>query len=245
MTQEEKGQIKDMQSKLDRVEDKVDDVLTVLKGDEFNHSQGLVSEVKNIKSRVKSLETIKKKFIWLATGAGLAGGLALDKLVEFIKSVLKIITVILAILLFVGCGSARKKQVKAHLYFKDNPKELAELCESTFPLEKIYIKGHNIVLKDTVVKNDTIPVIVEKDCPDGTKVLAECPPCKEITTTTTITRVDTLEVESGNYKFLLQESDTSLKNAKANIKSMYYIIGSLIGFVVLILFLSYRNRKEQ
>ncbi|WP_293916513.1 MULTISPECIES: hypothetical protein [unclassified Sphingobacterium] len=105
MTQDEKHQMSKMQEKLDLVDDKLDDVLNVLKGDEFGNSDGLVSEVKDLKKRVRTLEDLRSKILWIATGAGLAGGIVLDKVISFFKALF--ISVII-ICLFNSCGMFRK-----------------------------------------------------------------------------------------------------------------------------------------
>lgn len=103
------------------------------------------------------------------------------------------------------------KKKKAHRYFNENKKDLAELCLDKFPIQEKIIKGDTVTIIDTLKIIDKVPVLV--DCPDGTK--KECPP-KETKyierirmVTDTIVRIDTRE------KYLL-ELEIQEKNDKIN-----------------------------
>lgn len=85
MNVEEKKRFENMEERLSEIDGKVDEILTALRGDNLGTSAGLVQEFKDIKTRVRKLETLKNKMIWTAIGAGIAGGLSLSKLVEWIQ----------------------------------------------------------------------------------------------------------------------------------------------------------------
>lgn len=77
--------VKQIELQTDKIEDKTNKIYTVLVGDEFNMDKGLVAEVKALRERVYKLEVLKNKVIWISIGAGVAGGLSLDKIIEWIQ----------------------------------------------------------------------------------------------------------------------------------------------------------------
>lgn len=95
MTSDEKKRFENMEERLSDIDNKVDEILTALKGDNLGTSDGLVQEFKAFKDRVKELEAynrklenMKLKLIWLAMGAGLAAGFTIDKIWGFIIKIL-------------------------------------------------------------------------------------------------------------------------------------------------------------
>lgn len=142
-----------------------------------------------------------------------------------------------------SCNTKLRQQVKAHNYFNKYPIELAALCGTKFPPEEKYIPGKPIVIPgDTVEVRDTVTITV--DCPDGTKVNADCPPNKTRTVRDTIKITDTLQVANTalitdlNYKIatlegqkvVLAETNSQLKK---NIKNKNWQLGGLITLIVL------------
>lgn len=112
---------------------------------------------------------------------------------------------LIILLLFTGCMSVEKaeKVMRAH------PKELAELCADCFPVkESEVIKGDTVVRVDSVVRIDSVKVEVVADCPDGTKVVVDCPPTKVIERVKYSHTTDTIKVrDSAQEKVLENERD--------------------------------------
>lgn len=124
------------------------------------------------------------------------------------------------------------KKKKAHRYFNENKKDLAELCLDKFPIQEKIIKGDTVTIIDTLKIIDKVPVFV--DCPDGTK--KECPP-KETkyiervrTVTDTIVRIDTRE------KYLLeleiQEKNDRINSLQKQRKALIYTSVSLLLLLI-------------
>lgn len=114
------------------------------------------------------------------------------------KTINRLIYICIALAL-TSCAGMKKK--KAHRYFNENKKDLAELCLDKFPIQEKIIKGDTVTIIDTLKIINKVPVFV--DCPDGTK--KECPP-KETKyierirmVTDTIVRIDTRK------EYLLEE----------------------------------------
>lgn len=97
-----------------------------------------------------------------------------------------------AVMFFGSCVSLKKQRDRAHNYFRDHPEELAELCADKFDPQTEYLPGDTIVKSDTTVVTDT--VVVEIDCPDGSKVKA--PPAKKIYIRDSVFVRDTIKVEN-------------------------------------------------
>lgn len=111
-----------------------------------------------------------------------------------------------------SCGTSKlKQQVKAHNYFNKYPNELAELCGTKFPPETKYLPGAPITIpgKPIIIPGDTVKITV--DCPDGSKVSADCPPVDTVQVTDTLKITDTIQVQntalitSLNYTIARQE----------------------------------------
>lgn len=88
MTVEEKQRFNKMEEHLEKFDDKLDKILTLLDGDAFGQHQGLVKEVKELKTRLRKLEDLKNRTVWIILGAGTAAGLTMDKLWELIKQLI-------------------------------------------------------------------------------------------------------------------------------------------------------------
>lgn len=74
-----------MEEKLDQLETKVDRILNALIGDTLQIDKGLIAELKETRDRVSKLEALKNKIIWVSIGAGIAAGISLNKLIEWIQ----------------------------------------------------------------------------------------------------------------------------------------------------------------
>lgn len=171
---------------------------------------------------------------------------------------MKYILIIVAVSLMISCNTQKKAQRKAHAYFSMNPDELAKLCGSRY-IERIkYIKGDTIITTETVT--DTVTDTVKIDCPDGSKVNRDCPPCKNKIVTKTI--IDTLEISSPElvaktidlsndlqlYKERLDKetlrADKSEKRAK---NRLFWAIGLAVAlalFIAYIIYLFIKNLKN-
>ena len=85
MTAIENSRLDKMEEKLDQALIKVDKVLSALTGDDLQIDKGLIAEHKDIRDRVTKLEGLKNMIIWISVGAGIAGGLSINKLIEWIQ----------------------------------------------------------------------------------------------------------------------------------------------------------------
>ncbi len=85
MTAIESNRLDKMEEKLDQAIGKVDKVLSALTGDDLQIDKGLIAEHKDIRDRVTKLEGLKNMIIWISVGAGIAGGLSINKLIEWIQ----------------------------------------------------------------------------------------------------------------------------------------------------------------
>lgn len=112
------------------------------------------------------------------------------------------------ILLLTGCMTQKKQQRIAHAYMSMHPDELAAICASEYPSETKYIKGETITKRDTT--RDSIPVIIEVDCPDGSKVKKKLPPKETITIDNS--RTDTLEVLPTSIKSQLKNQINQIRD---------------------------------
>lgn len=85
MTNFENTRLDELDEKLNKVEDKVDQVLTALVGSDLTLNKGLVRELHEMKGRILKLEMLKNKMIWMAMGAGIAGGFSIKTIIEWIQ----------------------------------------------------------------------------------------------------------------------------------------------------------------
>ncbi len=86
MTSIENKRLDKMEQQLDEVEEKVDRILNALVGDELQMDKGLIHALNDMRDRVSRLEALKNKIIWVSIGAGLAVGISLDKIIEWIQA---------------------------------------------------------------------------------------------------------------------------------------------------------------
>lgn len=140
--------------------------------------------------------------------------------------------IIFLIFIISSCAGAKKK--RAHRYFNENKKELAELCLERFPIKEKIVKGDTIRITDTLKVVDKIPVFV--DCPDGTK--KECPP-KEIKYIETTERVtDTIyTIDTRNEAILKHYIKELTENNKKLIKQRKGLIYACIGLLLVLIVL--------
>lgn len=77
------GEMRDMRKHSHSIEKKVDEVLTLLRGDGFGN-KGMVSKVEDHNSRIKKLETLKNRATWMLLGASVPSGYGIW---EFLKKI--------------------------------------------------------------------------------------------------------------------------------------------------------------
>lgn len=75
-----------VEQKVNNIDGKLDRVLKALQGDDMLMSEGLIQEMNLLKARMTKVETRWNKFAWMAAGAGISGGLFIQKLIEWIQS---------------------------------------------------------------------------------------------------------------------------------------------------------------
>ena len=86
MTALETARLDIVEDKVDTMNTKIDRILTALIGDDLQMDRGLIAEYKEMRDRISKLEALKNKVIWMAVGAGVAGGVSIVKLIEWIKA---------------------------------------------------------------------------------------------------------------------------------------------------------------
>ena len=82
-----------VEEKVNSVDIKLDLILSAIKGDAFGVNGGLLGKIKrieendipSIKSRLLKLETLKNRVLWMAAGAGVAGGFSIKTIIEWIQ----------------------------------------------------------------------------------------------------------------------------------------------------------------
>lgn len=103
---------------------------------------------------------------------------------------MRFLFLIICSVVIAGCAS---QEQKAKNYYLNNKDKLAKLCVDCFPPQIEYRPGTPVFLKgDTVVELRTRVDTVEADCPDGTKVKKDCPPCKDSVIYKKLLQVDTI-----------------------------------------------------
>lgn len=139
-----------------------------------------------------------------------------------------IITIAISLLL----GSCKTTEKKAKRYAYNNKDKLAEWCADCFPVkESEVIKGDTIV--DTLYSEvlDTLYKI-DVDCPDGTTIIADCPPSKTFYKTITKYSTDTIRVRDRAKEEVLSnnidERYKEINKLKERLKYAYYAIGGLL-----------------
>lgn len=165
---------------------------------------------------------------------------------------MKAITLILSALLLIGCATQQKKEDKrrkqAKEFFLINPKELAEICNETFPiLDFEYLPGNYIETIDTIVN------YVQIECPEPTlenpTPKVNCPESKTIfkekVRIDTVKIVDTRTIylrneEIKTQKELISKQDELIKilekekNSENKSKIRYmWISGVLLGLILI------------
>lgn len=65
-----------------QIKNKLDDIIDLLKGDEFGGSKGIVANMKDQEDRIKKLENFRDRTIWTIGGLSIPSGYGLF---EFFK----------------------------------------------------------------------------------------------------------------------------------------------------------------
>jgi len=86
MTALETARLDIVEDKVDTMNTKIDRILIALIGDDLQMDRGLIAEYKEMRDRISKLEALKNKVIWMAVGAGVAGGVSIVKIIEWIKA---------------------------------------------------------------------------------------------------------------------------------------------------------------
>lgn len=147
--------------KLESIQSDVREVLTVLKGDSLGLSKGLVHEVQDTKARLRKLEGLKSRVMWMGAGAGLIGGLSIDRVIQFIKRVI----ITLVILFFISCGSKKKivtvskVEEKIEIVKKDTSetRSTVQVTDTTRKTTKVSEKSSERVVEETTFDSDGRP----------------------------------------------------------------------------------------
>lgn len=97
------------------------------------------------------------------------------------------------LLILVTISSCATTERKARDYYLGHKDKLAKLCLDCFEtsLKPVYIEGKTVTRIDTL-KGDSVFVMV--DCPDGTKMKADCPPNEKIVINNS--RIDTFRADT-------------------------------------------------
>lgn len=142
---------------------------------------------------------------------------------------MKNLLIIIAISLLLGSCTTSKK---AKRYAYNHKDELAEWCADCFPVkESEVIKGDTI--RDTLF-NEVIDTLykIEVDCPDGTTIIADCPPSKTFYKTINTHTSDTVRVRDTAKETVLSnnidERYKEINKLKERLKYAYYAIGGLL-----------------
>lgn len=85
MTDEERKSLQETRANMFQIKNKLDDIIDLLKGDEFGGSKGIVAAIKDQEDRIKKLENFKDRTIWTGLGLSITGGVGIW---EFIKKIL-------------------------------------------------------------------------------------------------------------------------------------------------------------
>lgn len=85
MTALENARLDAMEEKLETLQSDVKEILSALKGSELQLDKGLVIGHINLSERVTKLEGLKNKITWVSIGAGVAAGMSIDKVIEWIQ----------------------------------------------------------------------------------------------------------------------------------------------------------------
>lgn len=97
----------------------------------------------------------------------------------------------LATLIIFMLSACKIKEHKARNYYLDNPEKLAKLSDMVFPIRGEYKQGEEIKMTPDTMYLQSDTVIVQADCPDGTKVSVKCPPCDTVKIYVPVLRIDT------------------------------------------------------
>lgn len=232
MSPEEKIRFERMEDKINQMDSKLDDVLEALAGDKFGNSKGLVAEVKELKVRVRRMETLKNKVIWLVTGAALAAGFALDKIIDFFKKILPFLGLFL---LVSGCITQQKRADIFHRHAREHKADVLDYCP---PVESK--PGRTDTVTKTDIKYRTVTVVrnqtdtIEVDCPETEVIYRH--------THRTDTVADAAALEALSLRLIEFDKNMSVSDAllkreeKAKRTAVYWAIGlglfAVIGWVI-------------
>ena len=116
--------------------------------------------------------------------------------------------VIIVLATLTGCSSLEKKINKAKLVAIENPQAFNDFCASAFPVREVILKGKDSIVRDSIVRRDTITIIRTINGVRDT-IKAPCPPCKSVTKT--IYRTDTVKVEDTAKLSVLREDNQKMQ----------------------------------
>lgn len=77
MTEEERKSLNETRENMFQIKNKLNDIIDLLKGDEFGGSQGIVSNMKDQEARIKKLENFRDRTIWTIGGLSIPSGYGL------------------------------------------------------------------------------------------------------------------------------------------------------------------------
>lgn len=85
--------IRSVEDKAEEINGKVDKILGAVIGDGLGVSAGIIGELRHLKevevpklkARVTKLEILKNRVLWMAAGAGVAGGFSIKAIIEWIQ----------------------------------------------------------------------------------------------------------------------------------------------------------------
>lgn len=87
MTAVENVRLDALEEKIEILQSDVKKILIALVGDDLKIEKGLIAEYKDMKERLTKLESLKNKIIWVSVGAGVAAGMSIDKVIDWIQIV--------------------------------------------------------------------------------------------------------------------------------------------------------------
>lgn len=116
----------------------------------------------------------------------------------------RLLLLMTAVCTLISSCAVTEKKAKEWAY--NNKGELAKWCSDCFPVKPIeVIKGDTVVRVDSILSIDSVIVQVEKDCPDGTKIVVDCPPAKTITRVVNTHTSDTVKVRDTAKERVLED----------------------------------------
>lgn len=125
------------------------------------------------------------------------------------------------VVLFLTSCKVTEKKAKEYVY--SHKDKLAEWCADCFPVkESEVLKGDTVILIDTVSEIISDTVRMQADCPDGSKVVVDCPPNKVITKVVKTHSTDTIKVRDTAHERVLSDEVKEYKDKYANMEQSRY-----------------------